>query len=246
MSRLVLHWLAGMPYEPVQRWAIWEVIPASQIQKIVDEEHRAGIEDSLVQGIWKDLKGPDPRTTGQWRPDHRVFGGKRWVSKSNVSREQWDIHQETGGFPVLCWIVEGDRGGHSWQFGQFEQSFLLAHRVEPELVQAMAESWPNPGSREYAPYDNRVFHALAERDLLRDWRQSMSWDDRQQRTHAGLILAGDMKSRRERTMDKMMRWLDNQIGDAVSDIPRRLLPQWSDLTDGPMPDDAALNALTEE
>jgi hypothetical protein len=29
--------------------------------------------------------------------------------------------------------------------------------------------------------------------------------------------------------ERMLRWLDNQIADAVSDIPRKMLPQWSDL-----------------
>lgn len=248
VSRLVLGWLAGFPYEPVQRWAIWEVTPASAVAKILEDEHAAGITDSLLAGIWKDLRGPDPRTVGKWRPDKTLSYGKRWVSKSVVSRNQWDIHQQTGGLPMLCWIIEGVHGGHSWQFGPFERSFLLEVGTDPELVQEMANAWPNPGSQPYAEYDQRVFTALAERDLLRNWRQGMPWEDRSRRTHAGLILAGSSQSQRERTMDRMTKWLDNQISDAVSDIPRSLLPQWSDLAtvNAPPDHEAAHESLYEE
>lgn len=238
--------MAGFPYEPVQRFVVYEVLPASQVQKMLDDEERAGITDSLLRGLWNDLRGPDPRTVGEWRDDPKV--GKRWHSRSMVSRHQWDIHKQTGGLPQLVWIIEGDKGGHAWQFGQFEQAFLLEHGIDPQLVQAMRAAWPNPGDQPYAPYDNRVFQALAERDLLRSWRQSMNWDDRSQRTHAGLILAGDVNTRRQMTMDRMLRWMDNQISDAVSDIPRKLLPQWSELaTAGESPDEEQATApLLEE
>lgn len=246
VSRLVLAWLAGFPYEPVQRWAIYEITPAATIHSILEQERVAGAKNSLIHGVWNDLQGPDPRTTGEWRDDHRVIGGKRWVSKSMVSRTQWDVHQQTGGFPVLCWIIEGDHGGHSWQFGQFEQGFLLEAGAAPDDVQRMGELWPNPGEKAYAPYDQRVFNALAERDLLRDWRMGMAWDDRAQRTTAGLILEGDYATRKQRTMDRMMKWLDNQIGEAISDIPRRMLPQWSDFTDAaPLDTETIHNNLKE-
>lgn len=227
ISQLRLSWLAGNEYEPVQRWVLYEVLPGHAVGKIIEQEQRLGMRNTLTDGLWKAVCGPDPRTVGKWVRAPKLPGGKRWVSASLVSRNQWDLHQETGGLPFLSWIIEGTHGGHSWQCGQFEQGFLLAAGVEPDVVQALAEAWPNPGSQPYADYDSRVFHALAERDLLRQWRSSLAWEDRANRTEAGLVLLGEASQRREDMMGRVMRWMDNQIGDAVSDIPRKLLPQWS-------------------
>jgi len=234
VSRLVLHWYAGFRYDPVQRWAIWEVLPATHVGKILEDEKKRGAPTSLTRSLWDAVQGPDPRTVGKW-----VKG--RWHSDSLVSRAQWDLHKQTGGLPFLCWIIEGRHGGHAWQFGMFEQAFLLSLGTSPDLVQALVEAWPNPGSLPYAEYDSRVFHALAERDLLAQWRKSLAWEDRANRTEAGLILDGEKAQRREDMMMRTLRWLDGQIGDAVSDIPRKLLPQWSDFQQSATaaPDEAA-------
>lgn len=226
VSSLHLSWLAGTPEEPVQRWVIYEVLPASAVGRIIAQEEHLNLHDTLTQNLWYALKGPDPRTVGKWIP--RKEGGRRWVSKSLVSRNAWDLHKTTGGLPFLSWIIEGDQGGHSWQFGTFEAGFLVAAGAPPDAVQELSEAWPNPGSQPYAPYDSRVFKALAERDLLRKWRESLAWEDRANRTEAGLVLAGEAASRREDMMRRVMTWMDNQIGEAVSDIPRSLLPSWSD------------------
>lgn len=227
VSSLHLSWLAGWPYEPVQRWVVYEVLPVSQVGKIIEQEHRLNLHDTMIQNLWNAVKGPDPRTVGKWIPA-KVAGGKRWVSNSLVSRNQWDLHKQTGGLPFLSWIIEGDQGGHAWQFGPFEMGFLIAAGVEPPVAQELAEAWPNPGDQPYAPYDARVFRALAERDLLRKWRESLAWEDRANRTEAGLVLQGEAAHRREDMMRRVMTWLDNQIGEAVSDIPRTLLPSWSE------------------
>lgn len=226
VSSLHLSWLAGFPEEPVQRWVVYEVLPRSDVGRIIEQEQRLNLHDTLTQNLWRAVQGPDPRTVGKWIP--RKEGGRRWVSQSLVSRNQWDLHQTTGGLPFLSWIIEGDQGGHSWQFGSFEAGFLVAAGVEPPVVQELAEAWPNPGSQPYAPYDRRVFQALAERDLLRKWRESLAWEDRANRTDAGLVLQGEAAHRREDMMARVMAWMDHQIGDAVSDIPRSLLPQWSE------------------
>ena len=221
VSRLVLHWLPGTKTEPVQRWAIWEVMPESAVTKILEQERVLGIADSLIARLWKACHGEDPRRLGYWSKGV-------WRTKSLVSREQWDISHQTNGLPFLCWIVEGPRGGHAWQCSPFEQGFLLAAGVGPEDVQALQEAWPNPGSQAYAPYDRRVFEALAERDQLRQWREALNWTERSNRTQAGLIVDAEATVRKEEMWRRVMRWLDNQIGDAVSDLPRSSLPQWSD------------------
>ena len=236
VSRLVLHWLAGLPTAPVQRWAIWEILPRKTVLDIVEEERKQkGEKQSFIGMLWNALQGPDPRTLGHWASAN---GKKFWRTKSVVSREQWDLHRAFDGLPFLSWIVEGVRGGHSWQFGAFEQNFLLATGATPDMINDLHRAWPIPGSQPYADYDQRTFKALSERDLLRQWRQAIQWDMRTKRSMAGIITDTEATERREEMVQRMLHWLDNQISDVVSDIPRKLVPQWSDFlpTMGPAPD----------
>lgn len=226
VSRLVLTWQAGQPWLPVQRWEIYEVVPAATIHNILAGEMIMGISDSLTAGMWGTqygVRGPDPATIGHWMQDPSVPGGKRWRTRSLVSRTQWLLHQQTGGMPYRCWIIEGDRGGHAWNLGRLEQAFLLASGVSPADVQALVEAWPNPGDQPYAEYDQRVFHALAERNRLTAWRQAMPWADRTDRQTAMDLTISERTARHQAIMARVIKFIDNQVGAFVSDVPRKLL-----------------------
>lgn len=256
VTRPVLGWLAGFPYEPVCRWAIWEVQPAATVGRILAEEVSAGVTDSLVRMVWDALHGEDPRTLGAWVPAKNQPGTYRgdspvkvrWRSTSAVSRNQWDIHRQTGGLPQLVWIIEGAHGGHAWQFGHLERGFLLDGGVDPETIEDMATLWPNPGSQPYAEFGEATLAALRERDLLQRWHQGRSWTERVKRSEAGVLLEAETRERQRGMQLRMMHWLDQQIGAVVSDIPRRLLPQWSDFrtTDEPPDDEAAVHDFLED
>ena len=231
VTQLRLVWQAGWPWGPVQRFEIYEIIPAETVERIIREETLLAIQDSLTQGLWKAVKGPDPRTTGRWVRDPDIpwsMGGKRWRSDSLVSRIQWQLYRETGGLPMRSWIIEGHQGGHTWRLGAFEQAFLLATGIEPEVVQDLTMAWPDPGSQPYADYDQRVFQALAERDQIGQWRESLRWDDRVGRDVALDLLDTEAKDHHRSMMERMYKWIDHQVGSIVNDIPRTQLPNWSD------------------
>lgn len=238
LTKLRLHWYAGIEYQPVQRWAVWEIIPAALWARILDDEAHAGIsrDESMTWYLLEDLRGPDPRTWGEWVPCHcgphmpcRHPRARKWVSQSAVSRAQWELYRETEGIPRLTWVIQGDRGGHAWQWGPIEYAWLLSTGITAHQAHQLMDAVPDPGSLPYAPYDQRVYHALAQRDKLRDWRQSLSWIARTGRSRAGLVMQGDQRHHRMEFNRLMLRFLENQIADAVSDIPRRLLPHWSDM-----------------
>jgi hypothetical protein len=231
VSSLHLIWQAGMPWRPVQRWEVYEVLPATAVDRILTQEQILGKTDTLTQRLWRDLKGLNPRETGRWIPDNSVpqhMGGKRWKSFSIVSQEQWLLHKQTGGLPTRSWIIEGTAGGHAWQFGQFEKHFLLACGTDPETVEQLVDLWPVPGSLPYADYDQRVFNALAERDQLNTWKESLRWQDRNDHAVAADVLDRASRHRHRDMQSRMMTWIENQVGAMVSDIPRSRLPQWSD------------------
>ena len=230
VSRLWLAWLPGTPYAPIQRYAVYEVLPESMVGAILAREELMGHRDSLMAGRWGTrcgVRGPDPATIGQWVRDPAVpmsyNNGKRWRSTSMVSRTQWLIHREIGGLPLLFWIIEGDRGGHMWHMGEFERAFLLSTGLAPDAADALAEAWPAPGEQPYAEYDNRVFHALAERDRLAQWTQSKPWDQRVRGDVAPDLVIKEHADRAREMRERIMKYIDNQIGDFVSDLPRATL-----------------------
>ena len=201
---------------------VFSIAAASILAKV----HR----DSLMAGRWGTrcgVRGPDPATIGQWVRDPAVpmsyNNGKRWRSTSMVSRTQWLIHREIGGLPLLFWIIEGDRGGHMWHMGEFERAFLLSTGLAPDAADALAEAWPAPGEQPYAEYDNRVFHALAERDRLAQWTQSKPWDQRVRGDVAPDLVIKEHADRAREMRERIMKYIDNQIGDFVSDLPRATL-----------------------
>lgn len=212
---LKIVWQPGTPYEPVQRWEIYEMVPL--LQYVPFE-----IVDCLKNG-------QSPREWGEWVPDRKIpeeFGGKRWITSSLVSLVQWQLYHETGCYSQRFWIIQGERGGHKWKLSQAEQNYLAAFFGE-------GADTPFPGDRPYAEWDNRVAAKIVEHDKLRRWKLTTPWDGRQaDKTKAGLYVKRDRKTEEERFAWAMLRYLESQVSDVVSDIPRTLLPGPSDLPDG--------------
>ena len=216
---LKIHWFAGMPYEPVQRWAIWEMIPTLEY---------------VDQAILEDLRGPSPRENGYWKEDPEIpkeMAWKtstsgiplRWHSNSLLSFDQWNLFRETNCFSQLVWIVQGDRGGHLYRLGQAEMGALANSGIENADT-------PIPGDLPYADYSPLVSSKLAARDKLRRWDMGAGWDERSGmgQTEAGLWVRRDRKAQEEEYNKKMLTWLEDQIETAFSDLSRVNLPQVSD------------------
>ena len=144
---LKIVWMPGEAYDPVQRWAIYEIFP-----------DLAAINPGLVQEFYKD----PPRSRGEW-----VDG--RWRSESLVSRLQYDLFHKCKGYPQLTWIIQGDEGGHQWCLSRVEEA--LFRMLSPSLTM----EWPRPGELPYAEFNEKTFVALLNRDKLR--KQNDRFDD---------------------------------------------------------------------
>ena len=220
---LEIVWYPGEPYEPVQRWVLYEVMP---------------LLDRVPEGFLEDIKGPDPKVDGYWKKDDdidpvlatkKTLDGTpmRWHSNSVHSHIAWKLFRKLGekAYPLLTWIIQGSKGGHLWQLGQTELGILEGHGIQ-------GADTPCPGELPYADYDPRVSAKLAERDKLRRWRQSTAWDDRgMKKTAAGLWVRGDRKAAEEDYNRRVMKWLEDQIETAWSDLSRVNLPQPSEFKD---------------
>lgn len=209
---LMLAWQPGMTYEPVQRWEIYEMMP--RLEYVPFEIREA-------------LKGPCPREDGEWMKDDTVPGRRRWISSSLVTLVQWQLYHETGCYPARFWIIQGRRGGHKYKLSAAERNFLQAMTGQENI------DTPQPGQLPFAEWDARVLRKIVEHDRLRRWKMATPWDGRQvDRTRAGLWVKRDRLLEERRFAEVMVRYLETQVSDVVSDIPRRLLPGPSDLPPG--------------
>lgn len=122
------------------RWAVYQMVPP----------HAA------PSYMW----GPETKTI--YRPE--VLLGRRMLrattderfrlvlNRQNMTRWAWDLHVATGCYPQPIWVVQGNHGGHKWNFTPQEQKLLG--------MQGLPEDPPTPGSLPYAPIDRRVINAL--------------------------------------------------------------------------------------
>lgn len=216
---LKIHWFAGWEYEPVQRWRIFEMVPAPY--------------RGLPQEWLDDLQGLSPRDpkNGEWITEgFKVLDEgektKRWMSWSSVDFDQWTLFQETRCFAVPTWIIQGDKGGHRWRLSTAELGFLQDQGItDPEL--------PLPGDLPYADYDQRTFTQLAEFDKLRKWNLTTNWDDRgMNKTVAGIWVRSERQTAEREYNTRLLAHLGAQIETAVSDMSRVNIPGLSELPRG--------------
>lgn len=141
MTHLRLFWVPGDPWQPCERWIIYQMFPQGSVPPYIDRS---------------DLTGPDPRTwAGDW--DNVL---QRFVTKVpiTIDRRQWQIYQETGLFGFPYWVVQGPDGGHLRRFTHVQRA-----------LSKMEGGWtepPAPGDLPYAVPDQRTWRALALLDEL--------------------------------------------------------------------------------
>lgn len=132
----------------VERWLLWQIQP---IQFVPDH-------------IRAELQGPHPRSSGQWRPYTRADGtrGAAWFGGpcTVVTRQQWELYRETGGYALPWWVIQGDHGGHRVSLSPPEEALYRAEwGVDRVEVPAM-------GALPYADFDQRVLDQIAAHDHL--------------------------------------------------------------------------------
>jgi hypothetical protein len=204
LNWLMIAWEPGMPYSPVQRWVIYEMV--TEIQYV-------------PQWIVDDLKGPDPRSVGHdsLQTDDNEFKYNAWISDSFVTRRQWQLFRETGCYAKKFWIVQGDRGGHMFELSKAEIEFLEARGVKGART-------PLQGDRPYVEPDGRTWERLRELDKLQTWDQNIAWDQRSETaTKAGLWVRRD-RVREEMVFNARLRdFLESQVEVAVEGLSRKTL-----------------------
>lgn len=209
-----LAWIPGEPWCPVQRWGIFEMIPAS----ILRRDDMAQARDGGRGLVMEDLEGPHPRarwhydsTLGRMTPGQDAHG--------LVTLQEWQIFRETGCWARLTWVIQGVWGGHKRRLSQGEILTLRAFGRNGDV--------PAPGDLPYAPFDERVMAMLAEHDRVKE--------EYDKYRVAKLTMKGLRHRRREaevRFRERLLKWLDHQIEANVDEYATKAV--YDELADAPL------------
>lgn len=204
---LQLAWHAGDPWAPVQRWAIYEMVPLAVWGDIIRGQMARGLsQDEIMECfILEALQGPNPRDLGYY---DQVLG--RFVTESLVTRQEWELFREHRAIPKLYWIIQGEHGGHKRHFSPIEQKYLT--------LAGLPTDPPLPGELPYAPFDRRVLEQLARRDRLQHAKDKLSGHEDERSTQM-------VELRRQ-----LVSWLEDQMKDVLESTKLDLtgIPRTSD------------------
>lgn len=134
-------WMAGDPWEPVQRWVVFGLEPRTV---------------SPQAWYWPELDRPSPRDAGHY---DRV--ARRFVASPHQLFDllTWTLYRETGCYARPFWIVQGRLGGHKVAYTTLEERYLRSR--------GLPDTPPNLGALDYAEPDERTFEAIGTQDRLR-------------------------------------------------------------------------------
>ncbi len=148
LSYLHLRWEPGDPWNPVNRWVLWQMLP-------IERTH---------PDILAELNGPHPRSTGHYAPE-----GERWVGGPCrfIDLGTYELFRETGRYGRRWWVVQGSKGGHRYRLTEAERTVWR--------TLTGTDDTPAPGDLPYAPFDQRVINQVRGLDDKTKWLAVMSY-----------------------------------------------------------------------
>lgn len=203
---LKLAWLSGDPWEPVQRWCLYEMVPLRIWIGLIGAHRARGYKDDeiLEAHILLALQGPNPRELGHY--DDVL---DRYITDAECTRQEWELYREYRAIPKLFWIIQGTTGGHRRHFTPLEQKYLKLAGLPDEA--------PAPGSLPYADFDQRTLDLVRRRDRL----HTLGYAHRQN------MVEGETSTAMVEFRRQLVQWLTDQQRDVLesakldlSGIPR--------------------------
>lgn len=137
----------GYPWEPVERYMIYQMTPARLMTK-----------GTLMEAILEQLQDPDPPSAHGNYYDTVL---EEFVRNPDcyITERAWHMYRETGCWGRPYWVIQGEKGGHKRWFTTVEKQLLRLAKLPTEP--------PAPGDLPYAEWDDRVKKQLQILDMLR-------------------------------------------------------------------------------
>jgi hypothetical protein len=204
VSHLVTFWEPGTPKAPVQRWVLYQAVPARYVPPVK----------------WALLFGERPETTVN-RADTYTYLAKTglapdWTTYPDET-PPWVTPGRSRTFRYLCdtgclaqpwWVIQGDQGGHRYQYSQTDQMWARL-RGEPDQPSP-------PGDLAYAPPDNRVLERIRRYDLAHRAYTSLGRAD-----------AADRAASEQSFRAALTDYMDDAVDAAIDALPRA--GRWDDV-----------------
>lgn len=195
MTWLYLRWEPGDPWQPVQRWCLWEMIPVA----------------ATPPSILAALRGPHPRSTGFFN-----IRTKRWCdgpAPVGIDRATWELYQETGQWGMRWWAIQGKGAGHPL-------AMPWVVKVVKKLLGEPEAEPPAIGDLPYRLPDADVWQKVAMYDRYRAYRDKVGdlWEKRTMDD-----VSAEMREAAERGAAEVTAWWDAQVGEVLDEYPRQAL-----------------------
>lgn len=195
LSHFRLVWEPGEDWAPVERWTIWEVMPAER----------------SPMGVFEDLHGPPPRAFGRYDDQLGRFVRSR---NFHINQHQWEFFQETGMYGRPVWIIQGEKGGHKRFWNDTEQNLIRLHKGTKEVLDP-----PAPGELCYALPDWRTIAAIAELGVVARFGELLHY-----LSHDRLLRDSLDRREAEvaaEMADRLWSWLGDQVEEALDAVTTR-------------------------
>ena len=182
---LMLRWEPGDPWDPVERWMVWQMTPAPRVSKPMLD--------------W--LHGPNPRDFGYYDSVKRRFISRY---EGMISYQQWDVFRQHKALGRPLWVVQGRGGGHKRRFSDLEGALLEA-RGKPGDA-------PAPGLLPYAEPDRRTWKRLHDMDLVIEYGDLLT---KVSNPDIQAILDEREKTQLRKVAQELSQWLDDSMSEAL-------------------------------
>mgnify|MGYP001610249587 CR=1 FL=1 len=208
VSWLLLRWEPGDPWEPIERWVIWQMRHPRFLRRRPD--------------IVQELRGPHPRSTGHFcsAGPHSQCGiahcyrrtkRESWYGGAarQIDRAQWELFRDTGHVGTRWWVIQGDNGGHRHRLDEIET------RITRIMTKGKVSDTPAPGDLPYADFDSRTFVKVAALDKVRMWKGVTDYVY----CNAATMDAAE-RDEGEAAQRALWAWLESQVNHTVQTIGR--------------------------
>lgn len=193
----------GYPWEPVDRFLIYEMLPA----RFMEEKNG---QESLISLVLEQLQHPVPPSEMGGYYDHALH---EYVPNPDclITTRAWNLYRETGCWGRPFWVIQGDRGGHKWEFSEIEKKTLRLNNLPAEA--------PAPGDLPFAEFDERVVEQLQRLDMLKGIHGRLK--------HTKETTAAQGKLTQERLEREfrvqLLSFLRDQVDSIAGDVTKSLL-----------------------
>jgi hypothetical protein len=194
MSYLYLRWEPGDPWQPVQRWVLWELLPM----------------EACPPDIALALKGPHPRSTGFYN-----IRTQRWCDGpegcERIDRATWEVFQETGRWGMRFWCIQGKGPGHPLVMP------WVVKTVKKLTGDPIAEP-PFCGDLPYRLPAEDVWAKVAGYDRYRMWRDEVgsAWENRTLDD-----VGREREAGAEKAAAAVTAWWDEMVMEVLDEVPKQ-------------------------